>query len=143
MRFIKIAIIFTSIAILLSACSEPEKGIEVLREETFILENIEYPIADILSYNEMIVDTDQESLVIQLRDNRFVKTDEPNTTIQAQWVNDPKRERENDSEREYDYIRTTVYVSKSDIQKISRVYTKRFEATLEFEELKEEENNQK
>lgn len=111
----------------LAACSEQE--LEILNEETLSFENIEFKKADIFVDRQVVVDTNLESLVMDLDDSQFIKTDDPDTTIHAKWIYDPSEDDE--------YITSTIYVSKSDIKKISRAYTKEYGATMPFDYEKE------
>ena len=115
------------ITILLTACGEKE--IEVLKENTYTIENVSFKYAEFLSHRKMIIDTNQESVVVELRDSRFIKTEEPQTTVLVKWIKDPNIDRE--------YMDATLYISEKDIKELSRKYTKQYETTMEFEEIAE------
>lgn len=118
----KLLFIFILIPVLLSAgCAETE----MVKEETYSVENIKFKKGSISdNSNLIIIDTNKESLVVELWDTQFIKTTEPSTTIHAQWVIDPLRG---------ELITSKIYVSESDIQEISRAYTDKFEETMAFE----------
>lgn len=105
--------------------SESESEIEILREQTYPVENIVFDTETTFldPYFKIIVETDQESLVVDLRDVHFVKTSEPSTTIHAKWTK---------SYREY--IEATIYMSKSDFKEISMAYSQKHKATIPFKE---------
>lgn len=119
-------ILFVPIAItILTACGMET---EILKEETYTVENLEFvnPINPFDFQSKMTIETDQEQLVVQLRDARFIKTNEEISTIHAEWKNEPLSGRE-------DFIEAVVYVTKSDVKKISKAYAEQYNTTLNFE----------
>lgn len=118
----KLLIVLMVAAFFLAACG----GVEVMNEETYSVENIEFRVGNAFDYNKIIIDTNKESIVTELRNTRFIKTKDPMTTVHVAWMNDPGNMPE-------EFIESTIYVSESDIQKISRVYTDKFERTIPFE----------
>lgn len=112
----------------LAACEDLE--VKVLKEETYTVENVKFRGMGFLEDSKVIIDTDKESIVTRTSRNRFIKTSEPNTTVHIQWIKDPGSIPE-------EFMESTIYVSESDIKKISRAYTDKFEQTMPFEDDKE------
>lgn len=124
----KFLIVLMVAAFFLAACEDLK--VKVLKEETYTVENVKFKGASFLEDRKIIIDTDKESLVTRTSSNRFIKTSEPNTTVHIQWIKDPGAIPE-------EFMESTIYVSESDIKKISRAYTDEFEQTMPFEDDKE------
>lgn len=120
-----ILIVLIVAAFSLAACEE-EKN-ELIKEETYTVENVKFDYGNLLELSSAIIETNQESLVILRENIRFIKSKESETTVHAKWIKD--------SGDFNDHIEAILYVSESDVRKISRAYTNEFEVTMEFEDV--------
>lgn len=128
----KFLIVLMVAAFFLAACEEQK--VELLKEEKYSFENIEFKTMTYIHDRRVFVETNKETLVMKLDNVQFLKTEEPNTIVEAKWFYDPNEDEE--------YITSKIHVSESDIKKISRAYTDTYNVTMSFEVVEVKKNKE-
>ena len=112
---------------ILAACEE-EITEKIVREDSFSVEDISFKIEEGFFENShvMFVDTEQETLVIDVKNTTFIKSNEPKTTIDVKWLSD-------ETELISDWLEATIFLSEDDIPEISKAYAKKYFETISLE----------
>lgn len=115
----------------LAACEN--EVTETEKMDTFLVKDISFESEEgFLEFNQfMFVDTEEETLVIDLENIKFIKSNEPNTTIDVKWLSNKK-------EYPTEWIEGTLLISEDKIPGISKKYAKKYLTTISFEEKKQE-----
>lgn len=119
--------------VFLAACEEEEEKVEILKEESFNFEDIDFKdntdfVTVVLSndsyfLDKIVISTESETLVFQYSDSKFFKNDNEISTVDV-------------SEKKVNGMKKTnveIHLSADDVKKVSEKHADLYSRTLSFE----------